>query len=665
MNVTKPAAQANTRAGFLLQTIRFPNHHHSTQILTVPVEADSKQIIAELNLVPPRALIVLAGDSAQFDQVDPAIKPRLLQLITRGVARAAASSKADVMDGGHNCEIISMIGQGVEERGRKSRLIGVASARQASYPGREPLPDNAPNLPLEPHHSHFVLVEGEGEENKIMLELADTWASEHKLPVLTLLINGNFSAQREVLGAVRRRWPVIVVTGSGGLADEISELAANPPDFVADPILAEILAEGNIHLFPVTGTVAGLERLIQRQLRGDSMLKLAWEQFALYDANANQHQSTFRFLQIAILVLGVLATLLALLQSSAEYMVMIAKPQDNALLYEAIQKSVLPQHIVKFWYLYVVKPHLWFFEWTGNVLRYVIILIPIIATILLAAANRFNSGSKWLLLRGSAEAIKREIFRYRAGAEIYSERQTQEKTKEAKLAEKLQYLSRQLMQTEVNVSAQKPYQGKIPPPFSIAPQDDGMSHLSVEQYLYHRLEDQYNYYLKKTNQLEKKLQELQWLIYILGGVGTLLAALGLELWIALTGALVAAIATYLEYQQIENTLLKYNQAATDLGNVRNWWIALSNQDQEQQDNIDILVGHTERILQSEFSGWMQDMQDTLSMLKEHQEKTVEHAQQGQQNFLTSEVLSNRITRYTGGSAGDSLKMYQEGGKPSS
>ena len=46
-------------------------------------------------------------------------------------------------------------------------------------------------------------------------------------------------------------------------------------------------------------------------------------------------------------------------------------------------------------------------------LRYPIIVIPIVTAILLAYYNKFRPANKWILLRGSAEAIKREIYRYR------------------------------------------------------------------------------------------------------------------------------------------------------------------------------------------------------------------------------------------------------------
>ncbi|RKZ83246.1 MAG: hypothetical protein DRR19_19405 [Candidatus Parabeggiatoa sp. nov. 1] len=114
-------------------------------------------------------------------------------------------------------------------------------------------------------------------------------------------------------------------------------------------------------------------------------------------------------------------------------------------------------------------------------------------------------------------------------------------------------------------------------------------------------------------------------IYILGGVGTLLAARGLELWIAFTTGLVAAIGTYLGYQQVEDRLKKYNQAAINLTNIRNWWSALPSSEQAKQDNIDNLISETETTLGSEFQEWVQKMQKTMSALKETQVKAAEKA----------------------------------------
>jgi hypothetical protein len=245
--------------------------------------------------------------------------------------------------------------------------------------------------------------------------------------------------------------------------------------------------------------------------------------------------------------------------------------------------------------------------------------VPITLAILVAAANRFNTGNKWVMLRSSAEAIKQEIFRYRTRAASYVDPQSPQLSREATLASKIESISRQLMQTDVNLSALRLYTGSIPPHMGGTPgTDDGLSFLTPERYITLRLVDQRTYYQSKSISLDWQLRRLQWLTYILGGVGTLLAAMGLDLWIALTTALVTACTTYLGYQQIENTLMKYNQAATDLANVQGWWMALSLEERADQHNIDTLVEHTENILHSEFTGWVQAMHDALAKLRAQQ-----------------------------------------------
>jgi hypothetical protein len=112
-----------------------------------------------------------------------------------------------------------------------------------------------------------------------------------------------------------------------------------------------------------------------------------------------------------------------------------------------------------------------------------------------------------------------------------------------------------------------------------------------------------------------------------GGVGTFLAAIGLELWIAVTTALAGAFATYLEAMQLENSVMLYNQAATDLAAIKAWWLALPPDEQLRQDTIDRLVTRAERIMQAELTGWVQQMQDAMTQLRlEQQARAAEEEQ---------------------------------------
>ena len=312
---------------------------------------------------------------------------------------------------------------------------------------------------------------------------------------------------------------------------------------------------------------------------GAPILKEIWDQFATYDTNAVREQVKFKRVQNSILVLGVIAVLLALFQAQ---LFGVDEPDPFSLLYEA--------------------------------LRWSIIIAPILIAALIAISNQFKSGNKWIMLRSGAESLKREIFRYRAQAGIYGDEATQEKTREQKLADKLTKIRRQVMKTAVSEGALKPHGKTIP---------SDLGFLSSSGYIESRLEDQRKWYQGKTAGLETKLRALQWSTTLIGGLGTLLAAVGFELWVALTTALAAALATYLEYTRTENTLVLYNQVATDLKNIVTWWNTLSLDEQDMPSNHDLLVQQTEQALETEHSGWVQNMTEALAELQEQQAALVD------------------------------------------
>ena len=321
----------------------------------------------------------------------------------------------------------------------------------------------------------------------------------------------------------------------------------------------------------------------------DAPLEQAWKRFAQYDHNAVRQQTKFNKLLLWLLALGVLGTLLAVTRTQLELL------ERDAALWRRLDRGKL---------LYV--------------LHIPVLVAPIAVSVLLAAANRLKPGKKWVLLRGSAEAIKREIYSYRARAGAYRVGQLGQPAREALLAKRVEEISQRLMQTEVNVTALRPYSGDIPPPRPSAGGDDGLSPLTPEQYIGSRIDDQLGYFQSKVIRLERRLHQTQWAIYIAGGVGTLLAALGQDLWVALTVTVGGVLGSYLGMYNVEDSLVVYNQAATDLQNVRDWWAALSDEQRAEQENIDKLVSYSEKILEGELAGWVQHMQDALAELRNSQ-----------------------------------------------
>ncbi|MCK5014984.1 MAG: DUF4231 domain-containing protein, partial [Candidatus Omnitrophica bacterium] len=463
--------------------IKFPNGNRA-QLVRPAAGTPAADILKKLGIEQPEALIMIIGGA---DNVDESLNLLLVQLFSRGIARTAAETGAMIIDGGTKAGVMELMGLGVADRGGRSILLGVAPAGRVTYP-RGPKEGSIPDgAPLDPNHSHFVLADCDkwGCEDTVMFELAQALAQ--RTPVVTILVNGGEHSKNEVLKSIRQGWPLIIIEKTGRLADEIAafwkeKVETKKDPCIEDPVMAEIIADGNIQLFPLDCPLEKMDTLIHDHFARaiNPTLELAWERFALYDANAMQQQKSFKKLQNVIIGLGVFATALVVTQAQLNIWNLIPAG------------SILNQSF-----------------------RYVIILIPITISVLVAAANRFKADSKWVLLRASAEAIKREIFRYRVLQKIKENEETEKPSCEARLAEKLKFISQKLMQTEVNLDALSPYEGPIPPEmYGAAAEDDGFGSLTPEDYITIRLGDQLSYYQHKTNDLKKELKRWQWLIYI-------------------------------------------------------------------------------------------------------------------------------------------------------
>jgi len=311
-----------------------------------------------------------------------------------------------------------------------------------------------------------------------------------------------------------------------------------------------------------------------------AVLEHAWKRFADYDKSSMEDQSRYLQLREIILILGVVSVFLAILHS--------------------VLKLATPPWVSDF----------------NNFLRYLVILTPIIVGVLQVGSVKFKSGSKYVLLRGSAEAVKREIYRYRVQSGVYGLKQTKNDTRETKLANRVNAIAAQLIKTEVNETALTlyPENGKLPPPNTIPKDDDGFSDLDAEKYLTWRLEDQLSFYRKRASTFTKKLHQYMWLIFALGGASTFLAAIGLEIWIAVTISISAAIVGFLELKQVEATIVVYNQVATDLEGIRSWWHSMPSEERTKPETKEKLVQTTENLLMNELVGWVQRMYDALAEL---------------------------------------------------
>lgn len=589
--------------------ISFSNKNKAKAVF--PSDTDSIESIDESLAIPDYKSILLVLGGA--DSIETEIKSKLSQLFDRGIAKAVIHVGALVVDGGTMSGVMQLMGEALASRDAKIKLVGIAPESLIIYPASK-TNGTTTLVELEPNHSHFVLTSGKqwGDESIILYELIKHWRHQKKsipsskkagnksvgnavvkIPCLALLAGGGLNSKKEVLFAVRKNIPLLIIAGSGGLADEIAKSFADKTTDSSDRQLTEIIADGDIQIIQLNHSVKNIERLIVRKLSVDNLLMQAWESFANYDKNATRHQKTFNQLQKCIFWIGIIGTALVIVQQ-------LLKPDGS---YGREQ------------YLVTIA---------RGIIYYILLIIPITLTCLLTVYNKFKPGNKWLLLRSGAEAIKREIYKYRVRTGAYAN------DSENQLSKAVEVITRRIMRTEVNTSAIIPYAGPIPPDiYGANKADDGLSTLTPDQYVELRLNDQVNYYTRRSQALEKRLRYFSYLAYVTGGIGTFLVAIGFQLWLPLTTAIITAVATYFGYSQTENTLIKYNQTEEDLKNVRKWWHALKPEDQADPININSLVEHTEQILQSETDGWIQQMQNVLENLRKPGEKSGEDERQEQ------------------------------------
>lgn len=541
------------------------------------------QCVEALAVGDLKSVVVLA-DGQQ--NVDPALKPRLMQLLGRGLLRAVREAQAlCVVRAGFD----GLLGTVLADSGRGVQVLGVAPGGRVVVPGEE-LDAEADAVPPVPGLTHLLLTTAGpwGSELRTKIDVAVALAGPK--PGVLVVVGGGDDLMFEVRQAVRHRWPVLVVKGSGSAADALVAQWESGTATDDDPVVAEILADGNLTCIAlgerVGEAVETMTRQVLRGTGGESVLRQAWRRFAAIDEAANRQQKDFMSTQERILYMGVLAVLLSIVYSQLP-----APPEDPLAVWQ-------------------------FLDWARWLLGYVLIVVPIGISLLIAVTNRFKPGKRWVLMRSASEGIKREIYRYRLRATGY----TADDTREKKLAEAVEDITRRLSRTEANTMALPIYKGPVPPVNTASPRDDGMSLLSTDQYVALRLEDQLGFYRRKTVTLEKDLSRLQIYVLLAGAAGTLLAALGghFVIWIALTTAVASAAMTYLSYRQTESTLTVYNQTATDLDNILSWWTSLEPEEQSLRENIEALATHTEQVLAEELAGWTQRMTDALEKLRETQ-----------------------------------------------
>ncbi len=473
--------------------ILFSNDNQKNKAIIVKssINEPAENIISTLKLPfkPKSVILVFGGASGSLDVSLSSIT--ILHQILDSILQYASDNEAIIIDGGTKSGIMEIVGQRASELDLNRKLIlGVAPAELISLSNSNDPDHDVKNsdknenhkVSLDPNHTHFVLVEGDrwGDETTKLFEIATSLAAADNTPVVAILAGGGKISKKEVLFCINQNWPLIVIEKTGYLADEIvscKNQKQNVGNMPPNTNMKKIISYPSLKLYPSNSNQkkSSFEQFLLYALNYDPLLESAWQNMAIYDESAKKLQSNFNLFQKFILGIGILATLLAIIQTQFK-----------------ISSST-------------------FFV---NLLYYVLITLPITVSILISALNRFRYGAKWVLLRAAAEAIKGEIYHYRTKSFLYAQEKDRDqspKTLKPKeiLSNRISYINSSLMKTDISLHGLYKYEGPLPPKmYGAADDDDGYSTLSIEQYIKIRIDDQLSYYQNTAFKLEKQLKSI-------------------------------------------------------------------------------------------------------------------------------------------------------------
>jgi hypothetical protein len=221
---------------------------------------DVGRAVSALGLGGPRPVLTVVGGAAGLDPVD---RDRLGSLFSEVIAPAIARHGAAAVDGGTDNGVMRLLGQARAEL-PEFPLIGVLAEGTVEFPGNTPRIDDFGHI--DPNHTHFVVVPGDfwGAESPYIPLVASALASG--APRVAVLVNGGEISLSDALETLEHGSPLLVLRGTGRLADKIAA-AAEDPAARGDERIARIALSDLVRVVPVdnrTDLAAQLERYLTR-----------------------------------------------------------------------------------------------------------------------------------------------------------------------------------------------------------------------------------------------------------------------------------------------------------------------------------------------------------------------------------------------------------------
>ena len=232
------------------QIIEFPDR--KTRCIFPVARPQLSEALTELNLESGFPVIVLIGGAIEDKE------SVIADMSIHTIARLAQENKALVICGGTDMGVMAVIGQVRSEHSYTFPLVGITLEDLVAWPGG---PQSTKFLwwgkerwQLEPHYPYFILVPGSqfGDESAWIDDAAEIFSKGFHS--VTVLINGGEISRKDIQLSLERKRPVIALSRTGRLADEISR------DFDRNGLITVVSGNANEQIGVVLRNVLQVNR---------------------------------------------------------------------------------------------------------------------------------------------------------------------------------------------------------------------------------------------------------------------------------------------------------------------------------------------------------------------------------------------------------------------
>lgn len=520
------------------------------------------KVLKRLRVTGPTPVMVIIGGA---DRMSSEIGEKVRELFERSLAPVLESSGVVVLTGGTDSGVMAIAGQTLSP---VAKLVGVSPGRAIK---------SSPSVMIQPDHDLSVLTGGEtwGSETDYMVRLAKAMTQGARCGVV-VLVNGGAVAFEEARYFVDAGWPILAVAGSGGTADDIIAFTSNSGSSKYD---WKSLKDADLGQVDLHGSTLETRKRFHWYISEDELLKAAWTYYLAFDYSAERHQSTYKrirkFLQLASLV--ILSIVLLGVQAD------------------------LPDTGVPTYLSWINDPAVF------QILKTVTVPIAIALPIALAAATalgQFVAADRgWQVMRGAAESLKREIYKYRAGLEWSAANSSSTESGRRYLKATIDAALRRSASSGFLVSVNLTSGSGRPEKFNEG--EDELGPLSVASYTSHRIDEQIFYFRKSGRELRRRALTVVLISVGLAAFSGTIATSYYAPWAAMAVLVVTLLNAYLERSRLTDRAGRFATASADLAEIKTGINVAEKEDLRRPEVLLSIVTRTEAALEREGLAWEQ------------------------------------------------------------